>query len=119
MNNVRHIRTRLGLSQAEFAAAIGVTQGNVSHIERGQEVMPAVARGIIAAAAKRGVTVTFDDIYGAGAREEPSPPSRPRPLPSNPTGQGAPQNVEAAPSAGCGMTAAVRDRAVQSPQEAA
>lgn len=66
MNNVQTIRKRLGLSQAAFADAIGVSQGNVSHIEsRGQEVRPDVARRIIAAAAERGVVLTFDDIYSS------------------------------------------------------
>lgn len=65
MNNIFSIRKRLGLSQADFGAAIGVSQGNVSHYERGrQEVPPHVARQIIEAAAKAGLTVTFDDIYG-------------------------------------------------------
>lgn len=64
MNNVRTIRARLGLSQAAFADAIGVSQGNVSHVEQGrQEVTPSVARSIIAAALQRGLVVTFDDIY--------------------------------------------------------
>lgn len=66
MNNIHLIRQRLGLSQADFGAAIGVTQGNVSHYERqAQEVPPDVARKVIAAAAIRGLKVTFDDIYSA------------------------------------------------------
>jgi putative transcriptional regulator len=52
------------MTQAELASAIGVTQGNVSHIEQGrQEVTPGVARRVIDVAATRGVVVTFDDIY--------------------------------------------------------
>lgn len=65
MNNVLTIRRRLGLSQADFGAAIGVSQGNVSHYEQmRQEVPPHVARQIIDTAAKRGLQLTFDDIYG-------------------------------------------------------
>lgn len=64
MNNVQTIRKRLGLSQKAFATEIGISQGNVSHMERGQEVMPDVARKIISVAASRGVDVTFNDIYG-------------------------------------------------------
>lgn len=64
MNNVQNIRKRLGLSQTAFAEAIGVSQGNVSHIEQGrQEVMPALAREIIKVAAAKGLELTFDDIY--------------------------------------------------------
>lgn len=64
MNNIHTIRKRLGMTQVEFASAIGVTQGNISHIEQGrQEVSPAVARRVIDVASSRGFVVTFDDIY--------------------------------------------------------
>jgi len=67
MNNMFRIRSKLGLSQVELALAIGkMTAGNISHYENGrQAVPPAVARRLIAAAAKRGHVLTFDDIYGA------------------------------------------------------
>ena len=66
MNNVREIRTRLGMSQADLARAIGVTQGNVSHIEQGrQALMPAHATRLIEIASERGVKISFDDIYRA------------------------------------------------------
>lgn len=65
-NNIRNIRERIGLSQSEFAKAVGVSQGNISHYEKQrQEVSPAVARRIIVAAKKRGVFVSFDDVYVA------------------------------------------------------
>ncbi len=71
MNNLIAIRRQLGLSQADFGAAIGVTAGNVSHYERqAQEVPPAVARKVIAVAAERGFAVSFDDIYGAPVADE-------------------------------------------------
>ncbi|MER2518607.1 MAG: helix-turn-helix transcriptional regulator [Candidatus Accumulibacter phosphatis] len=64
MNNIHQIRQRLELSQVAFGAAIGVSQGNVSHYENArQDVPPDVARRLIAAAAERGVVLTFDDIY--------------------------------------------------------
>lgn len=64
MSTIQIIRKRLGMSQVEFARSIGVTQGNICHIEQGrQEVMPRLARKIIAVAAERGEVVTFDDIY--------------------------------------------------------
>lgn len=70
MNAIQSIRKRLGMTQVEFASAIAVTQGNVSHIEQGsQEVTPAVARRVIDAAAARGVVVTFDDIYRSAIQE--------------------------------------------------
>lgn len=63
-NHIDLLRKHLGLSQAEFAKAIGVSQGNISHYEnQRQEVSPAVARRIIRFAKKKGVWITFDDIY--------------------------------------------------------
>lgn len=71
MNNINGIRRQLGLSQAELSAEIGVTRGNISHYERqAQEVPPEVARKVIAVAAERGFTVSFDDIYGAPVADE-------------------------------------------------
>lgn len=67
MNNILHIRKRLGLTQVAFGEAIGVSQGNVSHYELGRQEVPAeVARRVIAAADERGVSLTFDDIYRIG-----------------------------------------------------
>jgi putative transcriptional regulator len=64
MNNLKHVRKKLGLSQAAFAKVLGVSQGNVSHYEkRRQNVPPAVARRAIAVASERNVHITFDDIY--------------------------------------------------------
>ncbi len=63
MNNIRHIRQRLGLSQAALGDAIGVTQGNVSFYELGQDVPPKVARKLIDAAARSGLALSYDDIY--------------------------------------------------------
>ncbi|MFC6520104.1 helix-turn-helix domain-containing protein [Undibacterium arcticum] len=47
MNQFQIIRERLGVTQAAIADAIGVTQGNVSHYEKGQTVPPDVARRLI------------------------------------------------------------------------
>jgi len=63
MNNILRIRQLLGLSQKAFGDAIGVSQGNVSHYEHGQDVPAAVARRLIDAAAQHGVHLGFDDIY--------------------------------------------------------
>ena len=62
---IKSIRTQLGLTQAAFSEAIGVTQGNVSHYENnGQTVMPDVARRVIELAQSSGFICTFDDVYG-------------------------------------------------------
>jgi len=67
-NNVKIVRELLGLSQAKFATAIGVSQGNVNHYEHHrQDVPPRVARRVIAVAQTHGLHVTFDDIYAVGS----------------------------------------------------
>jgi putative transcriptional regulator len=64
------IRKGLGLSQAQFAAGIGVTQGNVSHYECGrQQIPPDVAARIIAFAKTLDFAITFDDIYAPSAEK--------------------------------------------------
>ncbi len=63
MNGIKAIRAQLGLTQQAFAEGIGVSQGNVSFYERGQTVMPDVARRVIELAARRGFACTFDDVY--------------------------------------------------------
>ncbi|MFC3107379.1 helix-turn-helix domain-containing protein [Undibacterium arcticum] len=64
MNQFQIIRERLGVTQAAIADAIGVTQGNVSHYEKGQTVPPDVARRLIEYAEKLGHAITFNDVYG-------------------------------------------------------
>ncbi|PZA14927.1 XRE family transcriptional regulator [Azoarcus communis] len=64
MNTIISIRKRLGLSQVEFAAALGVTQGTVSNMEIGRYVIrPNLAQKVIEVAASHGLSVTYDDIY--------------------------------------------------------
>ncbi|MPN34677.1 hypothetical protein SDC9_182171 [bioreactor metagenome] len=63
-NNLKSIRERLGLTQDDFALEIGCSQGNVSHYEcQRQDVPPDVAHLVIGAAKKRGIAISFDDIY--------------------------------------------------------
>lgn len=64
MNSIKAIRERLGVTQAQLAAGLEVTQGNVSFYERGQGMPATVAAKLIAFAAQRGATLTYDDIYG-------------------------------------------------------
>ena len=70
MSTIKVIRDRLELTQAALAEALGCTQGNVGHYERGQTVPPGVARKLIAVASAHGHRITFDDIYGAPATPE-------------------------------------------------
>lgn len=79
MNRISSIRAQLGVTQTALADALHVTQGNISHYERGQGVPPEVAKRLIAYALTLGHAVTFDDIYGSpvefghGGRQPPSP----------------------------------------------
>jgi len=63
MNNIKAIRARLDLTQADLAIGMGCTQGNVGHYERGQTVPPGVARKLIEFAAAKGVPLSFNDVY--------------------------------------------------------
>jgi putative transcriptional regulator len=65
MNAIQAIRGRLGLTQVELGALIGVSQGNVSFYERGQNVPAPVAAKLIEVAGNRGLSITFDHVYGA------------------------------------------------------
>lgn len=65
MNSFLAIRKRLDMTQAEIAAPLGVTQGNVSFYENGQTVPPAIAAKLIDLAKSKGIEINFDDVYGA------------------------------------------------------
>jgi putative transcriptional regulator len=64
MNNLKAIRSRLGITQQDLAADVGCTQGNVANYERGQTVPPEMAAKIISVALRRGLTITYDHVYG-------------------------------------------------------
>jgi putative transcriptional regulator len=77
------IRKRLGLTQAEIAGPLGVSQGNVSFYEKGQTVPPAVAGKLIEFARSRGLLITFDHVYGAAElppAEAPAEDAKPAPI---------------------------------------
>ena len=79
MNPIKYIRTQLGLTQAELAKVLGMSQGNVAFYERGQAVPPKVARRLIRFARCRGHGIGYEDVYGpldasaAGADEKQAP----------------------------------------------
>lgn len=64
MNRIKTIRERLKVTQAELAAGVGRSQGNVAFYEKGQTVPPDVAKSLIVFAKACGHVVTYDDIYG-------------------------------------------------------
>jgi len=78
MHNLKLIRERLGVTQQAMAEGLGCTQGNVGHYERGQTLLPDVAKKLIAFAAGHGLEIGFDHVYGSAPlpsiviREEPA-----------------------------------------------
>lgn len=81
MNPIQTIRARLGVTQAAMAEALGVSQGNISHYERGQEMPPPVAKLLIEFGASLGHVVTYNDIYGEPAAVPPRRATDPAPPP--------------------------------------
>lgn len=71
MNVVRTIRSRLGVTQAELAEALGVTQSNVSFYERGQAVPPPTAGKLIEFSRSRGLELSYDHVYGGAELPPP------------------------------------------------
>lgn len=64
MSTIYDLRTRMGISQSQLATELGMTQSNVSHLERGcHPVSPAVACRIIELARRNGLSLTFNDLY--------------------------------------------------------
>lgn len=64
MSTIKSIRERLGLTQTELATAIGCTQGNIGHYERGQYLPVERAERLIDFAQGKGLRLTLDQIYG-------------------------------------------------------
>lgn len=64
MSKFKAIRDHLHATQQEMADALGCTQTNVSLLDRGQTVVPSLAKKLIEFAASRGVDITMDHIYG-------------------------------------------------------
>lgn len=66
MSNLKQIRESAGMTQAELASAIGMTQGAIGHYESGRRT-PGLAecRLILAALKKRKVKCTLDQLFPA------------------------------------------------------
>jgi putative transcriptional regulator len=71
MSTFKAIRQCLGVTQAEMSRALGMSQGNISFLERGQTVTPDTAAKLISFAASLGVKLSYDQVYGAA--ELPAP----------------------------------------------
>ena len=64
MNNLRAIRTKLGITQGHLASALGVTKGAVCHYENSKRNMNIdQCRAIVYALNNFGAEVTIDDVF--------------------------------------------------------
>ncbi len=73
MSPIKAIRERLRMTQAALAPVMGCSQASISAYETGQQTVPVEgARALIAHAAKGGLEVSFDHIYGGAALPEPA-----------------------------------------------
>lgn len=63
MNKLRDIREKLGLTQMELAAELGLTKGTISHYETGRRNPNSTqCREILSVLNKHGAAVGFDDL---------------------------------------------------------
>lgn len=71
MNQIKSIRTRVGLTQAKFGDCIGCTQSAVGQFERG-ESDPSIEKAarIIDLAHSHGLELQLEHIYGLKALPE-------------------------------------------------
>lgn len=79
MIDLKLLCLRLDASQATLADALGCCQANISHYRRGQRIPDHRAAKLIEFASTRGLTLTFDHIYGdlplpelVGVNQEPA-----------------------------------------------
>lgn len=80
---LRQIRDRVGLSQPDMAAALGIPQSSLSMYERTETPMPPVlGQKMIDVAKVYGLLIDFNHLYGG----IPLPPGEDRPRAKKPRG---------------------------------
>ncbi len=63
-NRLPDIRKRLGLSQAQLATLLDMTQGNVAHIENGRQILTLDnAVSLIGVCRSKGIVIGLDDVF--------------------------------------------------------
>lgn len=63
-NRLLEVRQKIGISQAELAIGLGVTPGNISHIETGKHALSVdLAKSLIAFCASKNILISLDEIF--------------------------------------------------------
>lgn len=78
MNSIRLVRNAAGLSQAQLAAKLEVSQSAISQYERGA-IQPGIkqAKRLVALAADSGLSVSLDQVYEQPKASRAPPPQQP------------------------------------------
>lgn len=90
MNQIKSIRTHVGLTQAKFGDCIGCTQSAVGQFERG-ESDPTIEKAtrIIDLAHSHGLSIQLEHIYGLKPLPEKAEADHPAPVSPTTTTQEA------------------------------
>lgn len=69
--NIKQFRIQQGLTQAELASALDLTQGAISHYESGRrELDKRMADRLIAYADSIGIRLTYNDVFSDETSDE-------------------------------------------------
>lgn len=70
-NRLLQIRQKIGISQAELAQELGVTAGNISHIETGKHGLSVdLAKALVVFCSRKNVPISLDDIFSPELAKE-------------------------------------------------
>ena len=64
VNKLLQLRQTIGISQAELAKQLGVSAGNISHVETGKQSLSLdLAKELIRFCSSKNLTVSLDDLF--------------------------------------------------------
>jgi len=63
-NKLLLLRQKIDISQAELGKELGVSAGNISHIETGKQSLSLeLAKGLIRLCSSKGIEISLDDLF--------------------------------------------------------